>query len=391
MIKKTLILILSFFLSRFSTSTQSDYLKIHQDAFVVDGHNDAVQRIINGENLGIESAIGHIDIPRLKKGGIDATFFSVWVPPQKEKKSYFKLAKRQIEAIREFSTQNKKDVFIIKNYRDIEYIQNSGKIGILISMEGAYPLEDKLSNLDYFYKLGVRSIMPTWNNSTGWATSAEEAQKNPTKKGLNELGKKFIRRMNELGIIIDVSHASENTFWDIINYSNKPIIASHSSVWKICPHWRNLKDEQIKALARNNGLIAINFAPQFLDSSYAKKESGLRKKFKPTIDSIRNSWKGSALSRENYIGQLLKTHYAKILPDVKTVVDHIDYVVKLVGADYVALGSDYDGIGIAPIGLDDASFYPNITKELMNRGYTEVDIRKILGGNFLRILKENLK
>lgn len=373
-------------------SQNSVYKELHFRSLVIDGHNDAIQRIISGEDLGKLTENGHIDIPRIRKGGVDVAFFAIWVPPYVKKKSYYDQAVDQIRSFHQFIEKNKNEIIILKKFSDIEYYKAQNKIISILSMEGAHPLEDKLENLDHFYELGIRSIMPTWNNSTSWATSAtDESQKKIKRKGLTELGKKFIKRMNDLGILIDVSHLGEQTFWDIIKITKKPIIASHSSVWNICPNKRNLNDEQIKAIAKSGGLVAINFAPSFLDSTFEKKEKRLRLRYSKTIDSIKNNWVGNVLSREFYIGQLFKHEYDKIIPSVVAVVDHIDYIVKLVGVDYVGLGSDFDGIGVAPKGLEDISYYPNITKELLRRGYAEDDIKKILGGNFMRVLKQVLK
>ncbi|MDI6804743.1 MAG: dipeptidase [Bacteroidota bacterium] len=381
-------------LSLTAFQTYLDYKKIHHDAYVFDGHNDAVHRLLAGEDLGLETTKGHIDIPRLKSGGVDASFFSVWVPPAAKSKSYFNQANSQIEALIDFAKKYPASIQVTLAASDLEKIRKEGKIALLISMEGAHPLGDSIRNLDYFYSKGVRSIMPTWNNSTSWATSAEDETNTSKKlkyKGLTDLGKNFIQRMDELGIIIDVSHAGEKTFWDIIETSKNPIIASHSSVWNIFQHWRNLKDDQIKAIANTGGLVAVNFAPYFLDKGFGKKVEAMRKRHDKKINSLKKSWKGSVLSREEMIGRMLKEEYAKILPTISDLVDHLDYVVKLVGVDYVGLGSDFDGIGVTPKGLDDVSHYPEITKELVKRGYSENDIRKILGGNFLRVIEKVLK
>ncbi len=383
---------LSFFLPLIFSLQTLDYQKIHQQAIVIDGHNDAIQRIVSGEDLAKLTTNGHIDIPRMRSGGIDAAFFAVWVPPYNKSQSYSKQAVKQIEKFKQFVEKNTDQIGILMKFDDFEKFRSQKKLIGILSMEGAHPLEDNTKNLDFFYELGVRSIMPTWNNSTSWATSAtDENQKKIKRKGLSELGKKFIKRMNELGILIDLSHSGEQTFWDIIQTSDKPVIASHSAVWEICPHIRNLKDDQIKAIAKKGGLIAITFVPWFLDSTFAKKEKELRIKNSKLIDSVKKDWKGNSLSREFIIGKLLMNEYEKILPSVETVVEHIDYIVRLVGVDYVGLGSDFDGVGIVPLGLDDVSYYPNITRKLLERGYAEKDIRKILGENFLRVLKEVLK
>lgn len=383
-----IIILISFFFLAFQNI--QDYRRIHFDAVVFDGHNDVVQRLLTGENLSVRTEKGHIDIPRLKEGGIDAAFFAVWVPPGNKSKPYFDQANQQIDTLMNFVKNNYKEIELARSYNELVRINRDGKIALMISMEGAHPIGDDLQKLDYYYKKGVRSIMVTWNNSTNWATSSVDETQSPEKikkKGLTKLGKKFIDRMDELGILIDVSHAGEATFWDIIKISKNPIIASHSSVYTICPHHRNLKDDQIKAIAASNGLVAITFVASFLDSTFTKREQIIRKRYDEEIDSLRRNWKGSGLAREEAIGRMLKLEYDKIKPSVSTLVDHIDYVVKLVGVDYVALGSDFDGIGVAPKGLDDVSQYPEITKELLRRGYNETEIKKILGGNFLRVLK----
>ncbi len=387
-------LITLILLSLTAFQTHLDYKKIHHEAYLFDGHNDAVHRLLEGEDLGLQTTKGHIDLPRLKSGGVDASFFSVWVPPANKSKSYFEQANNQIEALLNFAKKYPASIRVALTASDLEKINKEGKIALLISMEGAHPLGDSIQNLDYFYSAGVRSIMPTWNNSTSWATSAEDETNNSKKlkfKGLTNLGKRFVQRMDELGILIDVSHSGEKTFWDIIETSKNPIIASHSAVWNIFQHYRNLKDDQIKAIANTDGLVAVNFAPYFLDKTFSKKVEVLRKRHEAKVKALKKSWKGSALSREKVIGRMLKEEYDKILPTISDLIDHVDYVVKLVGVDYVGLGSDFDGIGVTPIGLDDVSYYPEITKELLKRGYSENDIRKILGGNFLRVIEKVLK
>jgi membrane dipeptidase len=377
-----------------SAQQLSDYKKNHNDALVIDGHNDSVHRILNGEDIGKRTEQGHLDLERMKDGGIDAAFFSVWVPPEKKSVTYLKQADNQIDALVTFAEKYKNKIKIALNGVDVKKINSNGKVAMLISMEGAHPLDGKIKNLEYFYQRGVRAIMPTWNNSTSWATSSAD-ESNPNKKlarrGLTTTGKKIIKKMDELGIIIDVSHSGEKTFGNIMKTSINPIIASHSCVWNICKHHRNLKDDQIRAIAKSGGVVGINFAPWFLDSTFRGKEIKMRNQNKDRIDSLKKSFEGDDFSKELEIGKMLKLEYDKILPTLSQVVDHIDYVVKLVGADYAALGSDFDGIGVTPVGLKDASYYPMITKELIARGYDKKDIEKILGGNFMRVIGKVLK
>jgi membrane dipeptidase len=261
-------------------------------------------------------------------------------------------------------------------------------------LEGGHQIENDLNKLDSLYNRGVRYITLTWNNSTQWATSAsDETKKNGAfnsegKKGLTKFGKEIITKMNELGIIIDVSHVGEQTFWDVIANTKKPIIASHSSVYNICPHPRNLKDDQIKAIAKNDGVIQINFNSGFLDSTVGKKEDEFLEKHKAEIDSLKLSGVNPYLAEE-----LMYPKYSQESEELKAsfnlVIEHIEYIIKLVGVDYVGIASDFDGMVLPPKQLNDVTKYPLITKALLEKGYNEKDIFKILGGNILRVLKAN--
>jgi membrane dipeptidase len=237
--------------------------------------------------------------------------------------------------------ENSKTVGIAKNYDDIMALNKEGKIALILCLEGGNVIDGDVNKLKEFYNLGARYMTITWNKSYDWAVSAKDTKSKI--KGLSSKGKKIIQVMDSLGMIIDVSHTGEKTIFDILNTAKNPIIASHSGSYTLRPHYRNLTDEQIKAIAKTGGVIGINFCAPFLVQN---KEA-----------------------------------------TVKDVVNHIDYIVKLVGIDYVGLGSDFDGILTTPKGLEDVSKFPAVTKELLNRGYSEKDIKKILGGNILRVFK----
>jgi membrane dipeptidase len=231
----------------------------------------------------------------------------------------------------------------------------------------------------------------TWNNSTTWATSAKDETDSTlhlAHKGLTPFGEQVVRRMNELGMMVDVSHVGERTFWDVMKVTRKPVIASHSSAWALCHHRRNLKDDQLRAIRDNGGVVFINFNPGFIDSTYAAKADSLASRLKPRMDSLRASIRGDDFIKDQYATEILKDDYEPIRPTLRTLIDHFDYVAKLIGVDHVGIGSDFDGITMTPKGMDDVSFLPNITLELRKRGYSAADLRKILGGNFLRVLKE---
>jgi membrane dipeptidase len=371
-----------------------DFRKFHRDALVIDTHNDCVIRIVNGEDLSGETGHGHSDLPRFKEGGVDVQVFAVFVPPSWEQVSYFQQANSQIDSVESFAGKNISKMRLVRTSIDIRNASAKGIFAVMLGMEGGHPLENSLEKLKHFYDRGVRYVTLTWNNSTDWATSsADEDTKSDKRayKGLSELGVELIREMNKLGMMIDVSHLGEHSFWDVIKTTKKPIIASHSSVWTLCPNKRNLTDNQLKAIAANGGIVCINFASSFIDSGFSSKEKRLREENKTRIDSFIAVRKSNPSLQNISVGDLLKDEYRKIRPPLTKLIDHIDYVVKLIGVDHVGLGSDFDGISSTPLDMDDVSCFPNITRELLKRGYPEGDIKKILGENFLRVLESQEK
>lgn len=383
-------IVLSFLSFFGGFQTGNDYKKIHSDAIVVDAHNDVVQRILEGEDISYRTTKGHSDLPRFKESGIDVQIFSIWVPPQPAKRSYFEQANRQIDSIDSFVLRNQEQVALAKTTKDIEKFIRNGKFVVMLGMEGGHPIGDELGNLDFFYKRGIRYLTLTWNNSISWATSARDEEQDSSrslKKGLSPLGEKVIKKMNELGMIIDVSHLGEKAFWDVIRTTTKPIIASHSCAWSLCPNRRNLKDDQIKAIAKTGGAVFINFAPFFIDSTFSRKERAMREQNKARIDSFRASQTKNNALKDVSVEEFLQGEYLEIRPSLSKLIDHFDYVAKLVGIDYVGIGSDFDGISVTPMDMDDVTFLPNLTRELLKRGYAVEDVQKILGGNFIRILK----
>ena len=256
-------------------------------------------------------------------------------------------------------------------------------------------IENDLDKLNALYNRGVRYMTITWNNSTNWATSAlDETTKADslarTHKGLTAFGKQVIQRMNELGMLVDLSHVGEQTFWDAINTSTKPILVSHSCVYTLCPFRRNLKDDQIKAVGKNGGVIHLNFYSGFLDSTFEKRSAAFTAKHKTEMDSLLKI-NPEPYFMEVFLFEKYPEEVKALRPPMSMLLDHLDYIVKMIGVDHVGLGSDFDGVNSLPQQLDDVTTYPLITKALMERGYGKKDIRKILGGNFLRLLKANEK
>ncbi len=369
-----------------------DYKKVHADAIVIDMHNDVVQRMLNGEDISQKTSHGSSDLPRFLAGGVDAEFFSVWVPPGRTIPAYKRQADVQIDTILNFVRKNSSLVSLGLTAEDIRRNVSAHKFVVMMGMEGGHPLQDDLQNLDHFYQRGVRYLTLTWNNSLSWATSAETESalhKHPRHSGLSPFGVQVVRRMNALGMVIDVSHVGEKTFWDVIRYAKKPVIASHSSAWALCHHWRNLKDDQLKAIARNGGVVCVNFAPGFLDSTFGRKERSMKMRNKRRIEQLMRTLRGDSFMKEMYVSEYLKPEYDSIRPPLSAIIDHIDYVAKLIGVDHVGIGSDFDGLFVMPQEMDDISYLPNITRELIARGYDEHDVKLILGENILRVLEAN--
>jgi len=252
-------------------------------------------------------------------------------------------------------------------------------------------IENDISKLDSLYKRGVRYMTLTWNNSTSWATSAMEETHDSLlhqPKGLNDFGKQVVKRMNALGMMVDLSHVGEQTFWDAINTTSKPVIVSHSCAYSLCPVFRNLKDDQIKAVGKNGGVIDLNFYSGFIDSNFEKRNTAFMNEHKAEFDSMRKTGQPEFFAQV-YLYTKYKNESEQFRPPLSMLLDHLDYIVKLIGVDHVGLGSDFDGISSAPQQLNEVSDFPLITQELVRRGYSKKDIYKILGGNFIRVYKAN--
>jgi membrane dipeptidase len=286
--------------------------------------------------------------------------------------------------------RNPDKIIKVAGYVELLKAVKQHKIAAMFGVEGGHMIEDDLNKLQALYNRGARYLTLTHNIAPSWATSAADETTKPDlpHKGLTDFGRQVVQRMNQLGMIIDVSHAGDQTFRDVIKMTTRPIIASHSSVYSLVPHRRNLKDEQIKAIAKNGGVIQVNFNPGFIDSSFEKKEIAFLKKHTEEKDSLLKTGMGEFYSLD-YLYNKYADEANPMRPPLSLLIQHIEYIINLVGVDYVGLGSDFDGINLTPLQLDDVTTYPLITKALVEKGYSEKDITKILGGNFLRVLKAN--
>ncbi|HEX2607412.1 MAG TPA: dipeptidase [Flavisolibacter sp.] len=385
----SLLLILS--LNAFSQS----YRQLHDKAIVIDTHNDVLSTVsMKGMNIDNDlTGKTHSDRDRFRKGGIDIQVFSIFSDERFGKDTAFKYASLEIDSLNAIVARNKNKMMLVTTPAELQQAVASGKTGCMMGVEGGHMIEDRLPYLDAFYKRGVRYMTLTWNNSTSWATSAmDETTKadslNKTHKGLTDFGRQVVKRMNELGMIVDISHVGEQTFWDAIQTTTKPVIASHSCVYALAPVFRNLKDDQIRAIGKNGGVIHLNFYSGFLDSTYNRRYTAFLQNHKNETDSLLQlkwpSYEIEDLFTKKYAGEL-----NQLRPPLSLLLDHLDYIVKLIGVDHVGLGSDFDGISSAPQTLDDVTAYPLITKALLERGYSQKDITKILGGNFIRVFRAN--
>src|SRR5437588_1923666 len=375
-----------------TTRPAGDPLSIHRRAIVIDMHADTAQRLVD-ENVDLQSRLpdGQFDAVRAQEGGLDAQFFSIWVEPELFGGGGARAMKRadvQIQAVRDLAARHPETWELATTAADVRRIAASGKIAALMGMEGGYAIDEKIENVERYYKMGVRYMSPAWSVSTSWAgSSGDEIGK---MRGLTDFGNQVIREMNRLGMMVDVSHVSDRTFLDIVNTSTKPVIATHSGCRAITNVPRNLTDDMIVALAKTGGVVNVIFYPEHIEPGYAQKKEKVDGEIAPLVERASAEEKGDAVHKKLARDRVRREEYLKRLPPVTVsrVVDHIDHIVKLVGIDHVGIGSDFDGIQAVPSDLKSIADLPNLTAELLRRGYSEKDIDKILGGNMLRVMEE---
>ena len=367
------------------------YVKLHSNAIVVDTHNDVLTTIIDKGYVFDDNLAGktHSDLTRMHQS-LDVQIFSVWCDGNKQ--NPFAWANREIDTLYAVTARHPDKMMIVKTPDDLFKAVKEQKLGAMMGVEGGHMIENDLNKLDSLFARGVRYMTLTWNNSTPWATSAMEETHDSLlhqPKGLSDFGKKVVNEMNKLGMMVDLSHVGEQTFWDAIHTTTKPVIVSHSCVYNLCPAFRNLKDEQIKAVGKNGGVIHLNFFSGFLDSTYQRKTDAFNLKHKMERDSILKTVTDPYFA-DDYLFEKYKDEVQAMRAPLSLLLDHLDYIVKLIGVDYVGMGSDFDGINSSPQQLDDITNFPLITKALLDKGYSKEDIYKILGGNFIRVFEQNI-
>jgi len=362
--------------------------KLHFSSIVLDTHDDTTQRFFSKNyDLGKRNPEGHVDIPRMREGGMNAVFFSIWIDGRILGAPAVEKALDQIDAVHENVRAYSKDLVFARTADDVRRAHAQGKIAVLMGLEGGHMIGNDIRVLRAFAELGIRYMTLTHFYNNEWADASTDK---PAHNGLTTFGKIVVHELNRQGVLVDVSHVSDKTFYDALAVSRAPIIASHSSCRALCNHPRNMTDQMIKDLAAKDGVIQINYEKSFLDQAYKdaydKAAGGVVASNADVVKACGDD--SECVSRETAKRERLLTEQGK-LPHVswEKIIEHIDHVVKLVGAGHVGLGSDFDGATM-PEGMEDCSKLPKITEALLRKGYSEDDIRKILGGNLLRVMEQ---
>ncbi len=372
--------------------TDAEVKQVHASAILIDTHNDVTSNTVDGLDIGQRRTEGHTDLPRLKEGGVGATFFAVYVAATyTEGNRSANRTLQMIDTVRhDIAGRYPGDFELVTTADGIVNARKKGKFAVLMGIEGGHAIEDSLRLLRDYHALGIRYMTLTHSNSNNWADSSGDVQK--PNHGLSQFGKEVIAEMNRLGMIVDISHVSDKTFWDALETSKAPIFASHSSCRSISPIPRNMTDEMITALGKKGGVIQINFGCEFLNPESAKSSPMMRAQSDPAMrakmQAMQEELKGkSPEERRAAMRKMFAGAAPRVRATLADVVQHIEHVVKIAGIDAVGIGSDYDGVGCVPEGLDDVSKYPALTRALLEKGFTAEEIRKIYGGNTLRVMR----
>ncbi len=362
--------------------------RVLERAIIIDTHADTPQMMLDeGYDLADANRPYMISIPKMRQGHEGAEFFSIWVDVNWPPQDLIHRALDLIDVVDEQLARHPDSLALASTADDVERIHGEKKIAVLMGVEGGHIIEDDLRMLDVFYRLGVRYITLTHTKNTRWADSSGDQ---PRWNGLTDFGRQVVERMNRLGMMVDISHVSDKTFYDVLAVTQAPVIASHSSCRALCDAPRNMTDDMIRALAKNGGVMDINFYSAFVDPQFRDAYNKISKQMDAQVDARRRELEkeGKRLSyaEETKIRQKYQANIPK--PGATMIADHIDHVVKVAGVDHVGLGSDFDGVDAIPRGMEDASKLPDLVRELARRGYSEEDLIKILGSNLLRVMRQ---
>jgi membrane dipeptidase len=370
--------------------SDAEVARVHRSTLLIDTHNDLPSRTVEGFDIGSHTATGHTDIARLKEGGVGAQFFAVYVAASYVTGNHS--ANRTLQMIdtvrHDIIERYPNDFMLATSAKDIDEAHRRGKIAALMGIEGGHAIEDSLRLLRDYYDLGIRYMTLTHSNTNNWADSSGDVDDPKVKhhNGLTDFGKQVVLEMNRLGMMVDISHVADKTFWDALSVSKAPIFASHSSCRALTNHARNMTDEMIVALAKKGGVVQVNFYCGFISQKFRDNDAADTR----ALDArMAKETVGKTLSEPDrqILSEKLRKEMGLSRATLADVVDHIDHIRKIAGIDAIGLGGDFDGVSCTPVGLEDVSKYPNLTRVLLEKGYSADDIRKIYGGNFLRVMR----
>jgi membrane dipeptidase len=392
----TIFLFSSFAVGQDASAVSAKARAIHESAIVVDTHADTPQRFLD-DNYDIGNSdpndIGHISLDKARAGNLGAEFFSIWVDPETNQGHYAKHTLELIDTVYEQAARHPDRMTMAFSVADIERAHKQKKLAALMGIEGGHSIENSLRLLRDYYRLGVRYMTLSWSNTNEWADSSGDIDdaKVLHHNGLTDFGKQVVLEMNRLGMMVDISHVADKTFWDAIAVSKAPVIASHSSARALSNAPRNMTDDMLRAVAKNGGVVDVNFFSGFVDQNYWDASKGQEKERDAAIKEYLEKLRAEGKTPSYMDTEPLQRQWMAKLPrpPFKALIDQIDHIAKVAGVDHVGLGSDFDGVsGQTPEGMNSAADLPRITQGLLDRGYNAEDIHKILGGNVLRVFAE---
>ena len=375
--------------------------QVQRTAIVIDTHADTPQRFVDENfDLGDPLGNGNFNLESARKGNLGAEFFSIWVDPVPNKGQFARRTLILIDAVKQQVAKHSDQALLVTSPEGIELAHREHKLAVLMGIEGGHSIEDSLALLRQYYALGVRYMTLTWSNSTSWADSSGDIDDKSvphTKEGLNEFGKDVVYEMNRLGMMVDISHVSDRTFYRTLVITRAPVIASHSGARALCDAPRNMTDDMLRAVANSGGpsskggVVQVNFYSAFVSQAYRDAQKAQKPEVDKAVQDLKDKYKAEGKEAPANEIEKLQRQYADRIPrpPLSALIDHIDHISKVAGVDHVGLGSDFDGVnGQLPEGLDSPADLPKITAALMQRGYSAEDCRKILGGNLLRVFRE---
>ena len=379
------------------SAKSTDHAAVHASAIIVDTHADTPQSMLDQQfDLATDTKTGHIDFGKVKQGNLGAEFFSIWVEPEGNKGHYTRKALELIDSVYRQAEKHPDQMVMAFSAADIEKARRGPhkKLAALLGVEGGHAIENSIPVLRDFYRLGVRYMTLTWSNTNEWADSSGDFKDDKVQhhNGLTPFGRRVVQEMNRLGMIVDISHVSDKTFYDTLVVSRAPVIASHSSSRALANHPRNMTDDMLRAVKNNGGVVQVNFFSAFVDQKFLDAFVAQTPEREAAVQKAVADWRAQHPGEDvpYYVEDKVEKEWAAKIPrpPLKSLLDHIDHIAKVAGIDHVGLGSDFDGVSSLPEGIDSVADLPKITAELMKRGYTAADMRKLLGGNTLRVLRQ---